>query len=181
MRQGTAPGGAGTRPGDRLEAVWDRHTDSEFRLRSAEETVATMGPTPYLLHLPTLAGAEGRDAVRRFYADRFIPSIPRNVRLRLLSRTVGKDQVVDELLFEFTHDRVIDFMLPKVRPTGRRVSVPLVAVVGIRKGKVHHEHIYWDQASVLRQVGLLRDPRLPVVGVRQSRELARLMGRHSLR
>lgn len=167
--------------GGRAAAVWNQHTAAEFDLRNADETVATMGPTPYLIHLPTLEGAEGREAVRRFYAERFIPSIPKNVRLRLVSRTIGDRQVVDELLFEFTHDRRVEFMLPGIPPTGRKVTVPLVAVVGIRKGKVHHEHIYWDQASVLRQVGLLPDRRLPVVGVGQSRTIARLTRRHPLR
>ena len=160
--------------------MWDAHTRAEFSERSPERTMATMGPHPYVIHLPTLEGAAGRARVRHFYATRFIPCIPAHTTIRLLSRTVGPHRVVDEMIFEFTHDREVDFFLPGVKPSGRRVSVPLVAVVGMEAGRVHHEHIYWDQASVLAQVGAIDPARLPITGARQSRRLRVLANRFPL-
>jgi carboxymethylenebutenolidase len=84
---------------------------------------------------------------------------------------VGADQIVDEMLFKFTHTTEIDWMLPGVAPTGRRVEVPLIAIVRFAGDKVAHEHIYWDQASVLVQVGLLEPEGLPVVGVEATRKV----------
>ena len=81
-----------------------------------------------------------------------------------VSRTVGVDRLVDEMIFRFTHTSAIDWMLPGIAPTGRLVEVPLVAIVQFRDGKVAHEHIYWDQASVLVQIGRLDPQGLPVAG-----------------
>ena len=50
--------------------------------------------------------------------------------------------------------------------------VPLIAVVGMRDGLIDSEHIYWDQASVLVQVGLLDPAGLPVTGLEQVKPLA---------
>jgi carboxymethylenebutenolidase len=66
--------------------------------------------------------------------------------------------------FSFTHTQETPWMLPGIAPTGRKVEVPLVAIVRFRDGKLAHEHIYWDQASVLKQIGLLTDESLPVFG-----------------
>ena len=85
-----------------------------------------------------------------------------------MSRTIGETQVVDELLISFTHDRALDIMLPGIAPTGRKIEVALVVVVGFQGGKVTHEHIYWDQATVLVQAGVLDPAGLPVVGSEQA-------------
>jgi carboxymethylenebutenolidase len=88
-----------------------------------------------------------------------------------VSRTVGADRVVDEMVVRFTHTTMIDWMLPGIPPTGRVVEIPLVAIVQFRDGKVAHEHIYWDQASVLVQIGLLDPQELPVAGVDTARKV----------
>ncbi len=65
----------------------------------------------------------------------------------------------------------MDWMLPGVPPTGKRVEIPIVVVVGFRDGKIASEHIYWDQASVLVQVGLLDPDTLPVAGSENARKM----------
>jgi len=147
-----------------LSALWERHTELEFETRDADETMRTMVPQPYVNHVPTLTGGVGFAQLHRFYKHHFIPSTPRDTRLVPLSRTIGATQIVDEQLFCFTHDEEIDWMLPGVAPTGRYVEIPLVAIVKFRGDKLYHEHIYWDQASVLVQIGLLDPGTLPVAG-----------------
>ena len=144
--------------GPDLEAIWDNHTKLEFETKDADKTMATMIAQPYVNHVPTMTGGIGYDQLRRFYADFFIPSNPPDMRIRLLSRTVGVDRVVDEMLLSFTHTTDIPWMLPGIPPTDKKVEVVLVSVVCIRGGKLFHEHIHWDQATVLVQVGLL-DPK----------------------
>jgi carboxymethylenebutenolidase len=152
-----------------LDTVWDRHTELEFATRNAEETMTTMVADPYVNHVPVMTGGTGYEETLRFYKHHFIPTAPADARLVPISRTVGADRIVDEMLFCFTHDNEIDWMLPGIAPTGRYVEIPLVAIVRFRGDKIHSEHIYWDQASVLVQIGLLDPARFPVAG----REAAR--------
>ncbi len=153
-----------------LDKIWDRHTELEFATRAAEETMTTMVAEPYVNHVPVMTGGTGYDETLRFYKHHFIPTAPQDARLVPISRTTGADRVVDEMLFCFTHDNEIDWMLPGVKPTGRKVEIPLVAIVRFRGDKIHSEHIYWDQASVLVQVGLL-DPKLyPTAGIETARK-----------
>src|SRR5258707_15648358 len=118
-----------------------------------------------------MRGGVGADDLARFYRPHFIPKCPKDTRLVPISRTIGADRIVDEMLFCFTHDREIDWMLPGVAPTGRYVEVPLVAIVCFRGDKLYHEHIYWDQASVLVQIGLIDRAGLPVVGIESAQKL----------
>ena len=154
-----------------LIKLWQEHTTHEFTTRDAERTLATMNEDAYVNHVPVMSGGYGKDALRHFYSRDFIPSMPADTTLQLVSRTVGEDQLVDEMIFSFTHTREIPWMLPGVSPTHRRVEVPLVAVVGFRDGKLAHERIYWDQGSVLKQLGLLTDESLPVAGVETARKV----------
>jgi carboxymethylenebutenolidase len=154
-----------------LIALWEEHTRHEFGTRDVEATLATMVEDAHVNHVPVMTGGSGKPALRAFYGSEFIPVMPQDTSLRLISRTVGKDQLVDEMIFTFTHSQEMPWMLPGVAPTHRRVEIPLVAIVGFREGKLAHEHIYWDQASVLKQVGLLTDPSLPVFGVETARKL----------
>lgn len=147
-----------------LSALWDRHAALEFEVRDADATMRTMVAEPYVNHIPTLTGGVGFRQLHRFYKHHFIPSTPRDTRLVPLSRTIGATQIVDEQLFCFTHDQEIEWMLPGIAPTGRYVEIPLVAIVKFRGDKLYHEHIYWDQASVLVQIGLLEPKGLPVAG-----------------
>jgi carboxymethylenebutenolidase len=150
---------------------WDNHTRLEFADRDPAGTVATMTQDSYVNHVPVMTGGSGRDAITSFYAHHFIPRMPADTRLTLVSRTVGQGRVIDEMIFAFTHDLVMDWMLPGIAPTGLPVEVPLVAIVQFRDGLVEFERIYWDQASVLVQVGLVDPGRLPVSGSASARKV----------
>jgi carboxymethylenebutenolidase len=154
-----------------MAATFDAHVQAEFQDLDLAATMATMTDEPYVHHVPTITGGNGAAGVRDFYGHHFIGQWPADTQTRQLSRTVGDNQVVDELLITFTHDRVLDIFLPGIAPTGRRIAVPLVVVVGFDGGKVSHEHIYWDQATVLVQAGLLDPSGLPVVGGEQAEAL----------
>lgn len=167
-----------------LEKVWENHLDLEFKQRDAAKTMATMVARPYVNHVPTCTGGIGQEDLHRFYEDFFIPNNPESTKVKLLSRTIGVDRIVDEMHFSFDHTCEIDWMFPGIPPTNKHVEVALVSVVCIRGGKLFHEHIYWDQASALVQIGLL-DPkvvpkafkdkgvkRLPVVGVEGAKKVA---------
>ena len=130
-----------------LEALWEEHCRYEFETRDADAIMATMVDEPYVNDIPTMTGGVGHDQLKRFYKYHFIDANPPDTKLVPVSHTVGTDRLVDEMLFSFTHTSEIDWMLPGVPPTGRKVEVPVVAVVQFRDGKLAHEHIYWDQAS----------------------------------
>ncbi len=155
-----------------LSTLWEEHTRHEFATRDTEATLATMVEDAYVNHIPVMTGGNGKEALRQFYSRDFIPSMPPDTTLTPISRTVGADQLVDEMIFSFTHTQEMPWMLPGIAPTHRRVEVALVVIVHFRDGKLAHEHIYWDQASVLRQIGLLPDPSLPICGVEAARKVA---------
>ena len=151
--------------------LWEEHTRHEFATRDTESTLATMTEDAYVNHVPVMTGGCGKAALREFYSRDFIPSMPPDTTLTPVSRTVGENQLVDEMIFSFTHTQEIPWMLPGVRPTNRHVEVPLVAIVGFCEGKLASERIYWDQASVLTQVGLLTDDSLPVAGAETAEKI----------
>src|SRR5215831_5873481 len=130
-----------------LSEMWEEHVQCEFSSRSTEKTLATMVVDAYVNHIPVLTGGVGREELREFYSKLFIPQMPPDTEMTPVSRTIGNDQLVDEMVFKFTHTISMDWMLPGIPPTGKRVEVPLVAIVRFRDGKLAHEHIYWDQAS----------------------------------
>lgn len=146
-----------------LSNAWDQHLASEFAAMSPEQALATMTAEPYVNVVALMIGGRGRDEVRGFYANHFLSQIPPDMEMVPVSRTIGQDRVVDELIMRFTHSIRMDWLLPGIPPTDKRVEVPMVAIVQFEGDKVAHEHIYWDQASVLVQVGLL-DRTLPVRG-----------------
>jgi carboxymethylenebutenolidase len=152
-------------------ARWDEHISYEFSTRNVSSTIATMVEDAYVNHVPVMTGGYGHEALRRFYKEDFISPMPADTSIQLVSRTLGHDQLVDEIIFSFTHTEEMPWMLPGVPPTHRHVDVPLVVVVGFRDGKLAHERIYWDQASVLKQIGLLTDPSLPVFGAETAHKL----------
>ena len=160
------------RPSKDLGAVFDAHVRAEFVDQDVAATMATMCPEPYLTHVPTLAGGTGRNEVESFYRDYFVGHWPADVEVKSISRTVGANRVVDELIVSFTHDREMKCYLPGVPPTGRKVVLPNVVVMGFDgDGRVAYEHIYWDQASLLVQIGLLDPKALPVTGAEQASRL----------
>jgi MFS family permease len=157
--------------GDSLGDVFDAHLDAEFEARDLDAVMATMADDPYLVHVPVLTGGVGWGEVRDFYGNVFIGHWPQDTVAHRVSRTIGDDQVVDELVMSFTHDVEIGALLPGVAPTGRAVRLPVCVVAGFAGGKLSHEHIYWDQASLLVQVGLLDRAGLPVTGGEQAESL----------
>src|SRR5437764_10890958 len=154
-----------------LSQLWDEHVRHEFSTRHTEHTLDTMVEHAYVNHIPVLTGGSGHDELREFYSKHFIPQMPPDTEMTAVSRTIGEDQLVDEMIFKFTHTMRMDWMLPGIPPTGKRVEVPLVAIVRFRGDKLAHEHIYWDQASVLVQLGLLDPARLPVAGIETARKV----------
>jgi carboxymethylenebutenolidase len=154
-----------------LSDRWDEHVKYEFATRDTEDTLETMVADAYVNHVPVLTGGVGHDQLREFYSRRFIPQMPPDTSMTPVSRTIGTDRVVDEMVFEFTHTIKMDWMLPGVAPTGKHVKIPLVVIVHFRDGKLAHEHIYWDQASVLAQLGLIDSNKLPVAGVESAEKV----------
>lgn len=152
-------------------SLWDKHCEYEFATRNVADTMATMVAQPYVNHIPTMTGGVGHDMLAHFYQHHFVNSNPPDTTLIPISRTIGATQIVDEMLFCFTHTCQMDWMLPGLAPTGRRVEIPLVAIVKFRGDKLYHEHIYWDQASVLVQIGKLDPAGLPVAGIDTGRKL----------
>ena len=153
-----------------LRRTWEEHLRHEFETKDTEATLATMVEDSHVNHVPVMTGGVGREGLREFYSMRFISQMPPDVQIIPISRTIGSDQLVDEMVFKFTHTVRMDWMLPGIAPTGRPVEIPLVAIIRFRGDKVVHEHIYWDQASVLVQLGLLETGGLPVAGVETARK-----------
>jgi carboxymethylenebutenolidase len=142
--------------GKNLGDIFDKHVKCEFIYHDVEATMKTMVNEPIVHNVPILTGGVGFDIVFNFYENQFIGKMPDGTKITRISRTVGKDQVVDELILSFTHDIEIKSMLPGIPPTGRHVELPHVVVM---------KHIYWDQASLLVQVGLIDSKSLPVTGI----------------
>jgi carboxymethylenebutenolidase len=146
-----------------LSSAWDQHLAAEFAAKSPEKALATMVAEPYVNVVALMVGGKGRGEVREFYANHFLSQIPPDMETVTVSRTIGQGRVVDERIMRFTHSMRMDWILPGIAPTGKRVELPFVAIVQFEGDKLAHEHIYWDMASVLAQVGLL-DRTLPVRG-----------------
>jgi len=154
-----------------LQALWEEHLQYEFGTHSTEDALATMLEDAYVNHIPVMTGGVEKPAVREFYSKYLISQMPPDMELTPISRTIGTNQLVDEMVAKFTHTIQMDWMLPGIAPTGKRVEVPVVAIIRFRDGKLAHEHIYWDQASVLVQLGMLDPGTLPVVGVDSARKV----------
>ncbi len=148
----------------KLDTVFNAHMEAELA-GDLDKTLATMTSNPHLVNIPTMVGGQGPSAVRTFYAKRLIGQFfPPDVTFETISRTYSEERLIDELIISFTHTTTIDWMLPGVEPTGKRVEVVFVVIVGIEGDKVSYEHIMWDQANVLVQLDLLDPTGLPVTG-----------------
>jgi len=145
-----------------LGAVFDAHVGAEFVTKDVDATMATMADDPYVWHVPTNMGGDGFESVRAFYSSSFVGKWPVDTQVEQIGRHVAENTVVEELVMSFTHDVRLDVLLPGVPPTGRRVELPVVVVMGFDGDKVAYEHIYWDQGSLLAQVGLLDPAQVPV-------------------
>jgi carboxymethylenebutenolidase len=138
-----------------LEQRWADHLKGEFESKDVEATLATMVDDAFVNHMPVNTGGRGKDALRRFYRDDFIPSWPENLEMMAINRVIGEGQLVDELRLSFTHTKPMPWFLPNIAPTQRKIVIDVVVVAQFRGDKLACERIYWDHASVLRQVGLL--------------------------
>ena len=154
-----------------FNALWEEHCYYEFATRDPDAIMPTMVAEPYVNHVPTMTGGVGHDQLKRFYTHHFVNANPEDTRLIPVSRTIGADRVVDEFVFCCTHTREIDWLLPGLKPTGNYFEVPMLAVICFRGNKLYNEHIYWDQASVLVQIGVLDPTGLPVAGIETARKM----------
>jgi len=141
-----------------LLATWQQHTHAEFLLKDPDAALATMTENPYVICVPSGTGGVGRAAVRKFYAEKFLPNIPPDLELESLSQIFSNDEIVEEFVVRFTHSLRMDWMLPAIRPTGRKAELVMAVVIRFHAGKVAREHLYWDQATVLSQLGVLDRP-----------------------
>ena len=149
---------------DSIDAIFGAHMDAELA-GDLDKTLATMSENPHLVNVPTMIGGQGQEGVRRFYANRLIGQFfPPDVKFETISRTYSPQRLIDELIISFTHTIEMDHILPGVKPTGKFVEVAFVVIVGIDGGKVTYEHIHWDQANLLVQIGLIDPTGLPVTG-----------------
>lgn len=154
-----------------MSDLLDKHVNAELA-GDLETTMATMTENPHLINVAVKMGGVGKEGVRNFYKNHLVGKFfPPDVEMVNVSRTIGTDQIVDEVVIKFTHTVPIDWMLPGVAPTGKRVEVAVAVIVKVEDGKIAHEHIYWDQASVLVQVGLLNPKNLPVCGAEGARRI----------
>jgi carboxymethylenebutenolidase len=155
----------------KLSDAWDEHLRTEFSAHSADEAITTMAANPLINQVPVMIGGDGKEEVYEFYAKYFLSQIPLDLEVTPVSRTIGQGRLVYEIVVRFTHTIRMDWMLPGIPPTGKRVEVALVVVVQFEGDKLAHEHLYWDQASVLVQLGLLQPNGLPVVGAEGARSV----------
>jgi carboxymethylenebutenolidase len=149
---------------DRMVELWERHMAYEFAVKDADLAVSTMVDDASVMHLPTMSGGFGKENLRHYYADVFIPGIPADTDTELIARSVGDNLLVDEFIMRMTHDREMPFFLPGLAPTGTTVEVPTVVIVKFRDDLMESERLYWDQATVLSQLGLI-DRSLPVADI----------------
>jgi len=155
----------------KLVSIFEQHMNAELN-GDLETTMATMSDDPDLNHVPVMTGGVGREGVRHFYSNHLVGKFfPPDVKIIKVSSTISDSQIVDEMVISFTHTVSIDWLLPEVPPTGKPVEIAVVAIVGFKDDKITHEHIYWDQASVLIQVGLLDPTGLPVNGAESAHKV----------
>jgi carboxymethylenebutenolidase len=155
----------------RLNDAWEEHLRRAFSSHSADEAIATMVANPLVNQVPVMIGGNGKEELHEFYATYFLPQIPPDTEMVPVSRTIGQGRLVEEMVFRFTHTILIEWMVPGIPPTGKRVEVAMLAVVQFDGDKLAHAHLYWDQASVLVQLGLLQRAGLPVVGAEGARSV----------
>ena len=154
-------------------AAWQQHTYAEFVLKDADAALATMTENPYVFMISSGTVRVGRAEVNEFYANHFLPKIPPDLEITSLSQTFGNDRIVEEMVMRFTHTIDMDWILPGVRPTGRRAEFVLAGIIQLQDGKIAHEHLYWDQAMLLSQMGVLDHPSA-AAGVGSEEQLLKL-------
>jgi carboxymethylenebutenolidase len=135
--------------------LWLAHLAGEFINRNEEESLSTMVEDATVYHVPTGSGGAGKTALRHFYRDEFIPSIPDDWTITTTNRVTTDDRIAEEAKLRFHHTKQMDWFLPGIPASGKLIEIDIVVCIDFRDGLMAAERIYWDQASVLRQVGLL--------------------------
>jgi len=141
-----------------LIEVWEAHTSAEFEQKDADAAIATSGDRR---NRESCAAEVLRRNLYSAGAARHRPEIAYAER-----RAEPHHRRIYPPLLRFTHTVRMDWFAPGIEPTGRRLAVPHVGVIAFEGGKISSEHIYWDQAAVLAQMGLLNGE-LPVIGAAQ--------------
>jgi carboxymethylenebutenolidase len=159
-----------------LPEVWQQHVYSEFAMKDAKAALATMSANPYVLMVPLGLGGRGREEVYNFYHNQFLCQLPADISAVPISQAVGKDILVEEAVYRFTHDQVMDWLIPGLAPTGKYVEIGLVAIIRFENDKITSEHLYWDHASLLAQLGVIDQNKVPVRGVESPRTLLEWAG-----
>jgi carboxymethylenebutenolidase len=154
-----------------MTGLWDKHLEAEFAHKSPAEAMATMTSNPRVTIVPTMIGGRGPEELQNFYARHFLNQLPPDLEVAPVSRTVGSGRVVDELVIKFTHTLQMDWVLPGIPPTGKRIEFAMVVIVYTEGDRISAENLYWDNATILRQAGLLNDPKLPVLGAESARNM----------
>jgi carboxymethylenebutenolidase len=170
------PSATTDRVGQVLLEVWQQHNYSEWVLKDANAALTTMSDNPHVLMVPLAIGGRGRDGVYNYYHHYFLAQLPADIKPVPISQVVGVDMLVEEAVFQFTHDQVMDWLIPGVPPTGNRVEVGVTAIVTFEDGRIASEHLYWDHASLLAQVGVLDPAKVPIKGVESARTLLEWAG-----
>jgi carboxymethylenebutenolidase len=158
-------------PEKAMIGLWETHLEAEFAHKSPEQAMETMTENPRVTIVPTMIGGKGPEELRTFYARHFLNQLPPDIEITPLSRTVGQGRVVDEMVLRFTHTIQMDWVLPGVPPTGKRIEFAMVVIVYSEGDRISAENLYWDNATILRQAGLLPDPKLPVLGAESARNM----------
>jgi len=159
-----------------LPEVWQQHVYYEFAMKDAKAALTTMSANPYVLMVPLGIGARGREEVYKFYNEKFLRQLPADITPVPISQAVGKDILVEEAVYRFTHDQVMDWLIPGLAPTGKYVQIGLVAIIKFENDKIASEHIYWDHASLLTQLGVIDQNKVSVKGVESPRTLLEWAG-----
>jgi carboxymethylenebutenolidase len=153
-----------------MVALWEAHLKAEIQDKDAKASCGTMVSDPYVNHVAVLTGGVGRQQLENYYRRYFIPGQPPDLEIVPISRTVGQDRIVDEFVYRCTHSIPMEWLVPGVPPTGRQLEIAVVVIIAFEEGKMKSEQIYWDQASVLVQLGLLDPTGLPVAGAEVARK-----------
>ncbi|MGH3153531.1 MAG: hypothetical protein ACRDOB_22755 [Streptosporangiaceae bacterium] len=138
-----------------LERVADEHSDALLTRHDVDAALAVMAADPTVRHLPSAAGASGREALYRFYAEDYLPHLPGDLARTRISRTVGRFRLVDETLVRFRHDRPLPWLLPGIEPTYRWAEVTTIVITDFDRLRLRGQHIHWDHATLLTQLGLV--------------------------
>jgi carboxymethylenebutenolidase len=159
-----------------LIEVWQQHCFFEFVKNDAKAALGTMSDNPYILMVPLAFGGKGREGVYNIYHVYFLAQLPADMTAVPISRVVGENILAEEAVYQFTHDQVMDWLVPGVPPTGQCVEPGVVDIITFENGKIASEHLYWDHASVLAQLGILDPSKVPVKGKESPRTLLQWAG-----